>query len=252
MKIETNEQYHSNKRYLSSSGAKLIHKKSVYHFLNQLPFNSASMQLGTLIHTAVLEPHKFDDDYYVMPKTDGRTTAGKAAKAEHLILAGSKELIDTDTLYIKDKIVENFKANADAVKYTKGIIEGSFYGELEGVLVKVRPDCYNKEEGFISDPKSCQDNSPRAFTRDVYKYGYHLQAAFYSDMLGVDPKNFIFIAIETKHPFSVECYSLSEEMIDKGRTDNSDALRQWKNYMDTGIVTSYDGYERNENGIIII
>ncbi|HAY88478.1 MAG TPA: hypothetical protein DCY51_03480 [Bacteroidetes bacterium] len=251
-KIESNEDYHANKRYISSSGIKKIHRKSVYHYINDLPFTSSSMQLGTLIHTAVLEPEKLADEYYVMPKVDKRTKAGKEDYAMHVERAKDKIIIDDSMVEVKDKIVKNFLANEDAVKYTKGAIELSHYTELMDVPVKVRPDCYNKELGFISDPKTCQDNSPKAFKRDVFKYGYHLQAAFYSDALGVDPKNFIFIAIETNHPYSVQCYSLSDEMIEFGREDYQSALLKWKKYLDTNIVTAYDGYETNEKGIIIL
>ena len=251
-KIESNEKYHENKRFISSSGIKKIHRKSVYHYLNELPFTSGSMQLGTLIHTAVLEPEKFEAEYYVMPKVDKRTKAGKEDYAMHVEKAKDKIIIDDSMVEVKDRIVENFLANEDAVKYTKGVIELSHYTELMGVPVKVRPDCVDMDLGFISDPKTCQDNSPKAFKRDVFKYGYHLQAAFYSDALGIDPKNFIFIAIETNHPYSVQCYSLSDEMIEFGREDYKSALLKWKNYLDTGIVTSYDGHETNDKGIILL
>lgn len=251
-KIESNEKYHANKRFISSSGIKKIHRKSVYHYLNEKPFASSAMQLGTLIHTAVLEPEKLADEYYVMPSVDRRTKVGKEHYALHLENSKGKILIDDSMEEVKDKIVENFLANQDAVKYTKGVIELSHYTELMGVPVKVRPDCFNKDLGFISDPKTCQDNSPKAFKRDVFKYGYHLQAAFYSDALGVDPKDFVFIAIETNHPYSVQCYSLSDEMIEFGREDYQSALLKWKKYLDTNIVTAYDGYETNDKGIIIL
>lgn len=251
-KIESNEDYHKNRRYISSSGIKKIHKKSVYHYLNELPFSSSSMELGTLIHTAVLEPEKLADEYYVMPSVDRRTKAGKEEYSLHLERSKGKILIDDSMVKVKDNIVENFLANQDAVRYTKGDIELSHYTELMGVPVKVRPDCYNKKEGFISDPKTCQDNSPKAFKRDVFKYGYHIQAAFYSDALGVDPKNFVFIAIETKHPYSVQCYTLGEEMIEFGREDYQSALFKWKEYLETGVASLYSGYQTDDNGIIIL
>lgn len=251
-KIESNESYHSNKRYVSSSALKTIHKKSVLHYLKQKPFNTSSLSLGTLIHTAILEPHNFESDYFVMPKVDKRTKAGKDEYARYLDLAKGKELVDQETIAVKDAIMENFNNNKEAMYFNEGIKEASFYSEINGVLVKVRPDCYNQEEGFISDPKTCQDNSPKGFMRDVYKYGYHLQAAFYSDVLGVDPKNFVFTAIETNNPYSVQCYTLGEEHIDRGREDYTRALAKWKRYLDTGEVVGYEDYPTNENGVIIL
>ena len=251
-KIESNDAYHENKRYVSSSALKTIHKKSVMHYLNQKPFNTSSLSLGTLIHTAILEPHNFESDYFVMPKVDKRTKAGKDEYARYLELAKGKELVDQETIAIKDAIMENFTINKEAMYFNEGIKEVSFYSEINGVLVKVRPDCYNEEEGFISDPKTCQDNSPKGFMRDVYKYGYHLQAAFYSDVLGVDPKNFVFTAIETNNPYSVQCYTLGDEHIDRGRDAYTSALAKWKRYLDTGDVVGYEDYPKNEKGVIIL
>ena len=51
-KVESNEQYHSNTN-ISASGLKTIFKKSVYHYLNQKPFSSSSLELGSAIHTRV-------------------------------------------------------------------------------------------------------------------------------------------------------------------------------------------------------
>ena len=250
-KVESNEVYHQSKA-ISSSALKTIHKKSVYHYLNQAPRYSNALQLGTAIHTAVLEPQNFYDEFYVSPKIDKRTKAGKEQAAKQVKLAEGKSVIEADQYDMILKIKENFERNEQAVYYTKGDIELSHYTTYEGVDVRVRPDCINKMLGFISDPKSCQDNSPRAFKSDVYKWGYHLQAAFYSDMVGIDPKNFVFIAIETNYPYSVECYTLSEKMIEEGRNAYANAIADWKFYLETGIATGYRGYERNENGIIVL
>ena len=251
-KVESNENYHANRRYISSSALKTIHKKSVMHYLNQKPFTSSSLSLGTLIHTAILEPENFERDYFVMPKVDKRTKAGKEEYARYVELSNGKELVDQETIAVKDAIMENFTINNEAVYFNQGVKEMSYYSEINGVLVKVRPDCYNEELGFISDPKTCQDNSPKGFMRDVYKYGYHLQAAFYSDVLNVDPSSFVFTAIETNHPYSVQCYTLGEEHIDRGREAYTSALAKWKKYLDTGEVVGYEDYPTNDRGVIIL
>ena len=79
-------------------------------------------------------------------------------------------------------------------------IEISHYKQHEGVDVRIRPDVVNYKEGFISDVKTCQDNSPKAFRRDVYKFSYQIQAVFYSDMLGIDPSEFRFILCTNQTP----------------------------------------------------
>lgn len=248
---DSNEVYHSSDA-ISASGLKKIFKKSVYHFLNQKPFESSSMALGTAIHTAILEPDNFYKDYHVFPKIDRRTKAGKEMfEAETKKAADKILLAEEDHEKIK-AILENYRANETAVKYCQGEVEVSHYGSFEGADVRVRPDVKNAVAGFISDIKTCQDNSPQAFLKDVYKYAYHLQAAFYSDALGFDPLNFRFVAIETNYPFSVEVYALSKEMIEKGRNAYMKALSDWKLYKATGIVSGYNSENRTKDGSIIL
>jgi len=252
-KVETNEQYHSSKA-ISASGLKYIWKKSVWHYLNQKLYESDSLSLGTAVHTALLEPNNFYKDYIVMPKFDGRTKAGKEQKAEFLAKAEAenKQLLDADSYDKVMGILENFKKNQEAKNYTEGEIELSHYLTFEGVEVRVRPDCINRVAGFISDPKTCQENTKEAFRRDIYKWGYHLQAAFYSDALGLPAENFIFIACETNYPYSVICYDLSEEHIERGRAAYKQALAEWKFYLETGIALGYRGEETRRKGVITI
>jgi exodeoxyribonuclease VIII len=250
-KRESNYQYHAADG-ISSSGLKKIYSRSVWHYLNQSPFSSAAMQLGSAIHTAILEPKQFYDEYVVMQKFDGRTTEGKKLKAEYEANAEGKATLTADEFAIVEGVLHNYNRNEKALYYTRGEIELSHYLNFNGVDVKVRPDCINKVAGFISDPKTCQDNSPKSFIRDVYKYNYHLQAAFYSDMLGIDPSNFVFIAIETRAPYSVECYVLADEHIERGRAAYLKALADWQFYLDTGVALGYDGYNRNDEGLIIL
>ena len=252
-KVESNKQYHSSQA-ISASGLKYIWKKSVWHFLNQKPYESDSLSLGTAVHTALLEPKELYKDYIVMPKFDGRTKEGKEQKAKFLAQAEeeNKQLLDAGDYNTITGILENFNRNEQAKEYTQGEIELSHYLTFKGMDVRVRPDCINRVQNFISDPKTCQDNSPKAFIRDVYKWGYHLQAAFYSDALGIPPENFIFIACETNYPYSVQCYTLSEEHIENGRKAYESAMSDWKFYLETGIPLGYNGYETNDNGVIVL
>lgn len=248
-KIESNEQYHSCKD-ISASGLKKIYQKSVYHFLNSLPYSSTSLDLGSAIHTILLEPELFKNEFYVLPKIDRRTKKGKEDYNKHLMAANGKKLLDPETLEIVDEIEKNFKTHDLAKEYCVGDVEVSHYGEFMGVPIRVRPDV--KGINWISDIKTCQDNSPKAFKRDIYKWAYHLQAAFYSDALGFPIENFRFIAIETKYPFSIEVYALNDEMIEQGVNAYKSALNDWKMYLDTGVVSGYKGVEYARDGAIII
>ena len=249
--FDSNEKYHSSQG-ISASGLKAIFKKSVYHFLNQKPFESSAMALGTAVHCAMLEPELYYKDFHVMPKIDRRTKAGKEQFAMEQEKAENKQLVAFEDHNKITAILNNFRNHDLAQKYCKGEIELSHYLEQDDLKVRVRPDCLNRVENFISDVKTCQDNSPMAFKRDVYKYAYHLQAAFYSDMLGVPTENFRFIAVETNHPFSVEVYGLSDTMIEQGRNAWKRALNDWKIYKDTGIVSGFIWNDFSDDGSLIL
>lgn len=246
---DTNEKYHSSAG-ISASGLKTIYKKSVRHHIDRKPFESAAMALGSAVHAAMLEPNTFFDDYHVMPKIDRRTKEGKEAYLVEQKKAEGKMLITPDDYEKINSILDNFRNDDLAQKYCKGVIELSHYGKHEGLDVRVRPDCLNKVQGFISDVKTCQDNSPMAFKRDVYKYAYHLQAAFYMDMIGVD--EFRFIAVETNYPYTIEVYTLSDEMIEQGRKAWKAAFADWKLYVETGIISNHIWHEFHDDGSKIL
>ena len=248
-KQDTNDKYHSSAG-ISASGLKLIYKKSVYHYLKRKPFESAAMAFGSAVHAAILEPDTFFDQYHIMPKIDRRTKEGKAAYAIEQKKAGDKLLLTPEDYDKIEAILDNYRNNDLAQKYCKGVIELSHYTKHNNLDVRVRPDCLNVVEDYISDVKTCQDNAPVAFRRDIYKYGYHLQAAFYMDMLGIN--NFKFIAVETNYPFSIEVYTLSDEMLEAGRNAWKKAFSDYELYMTTGIVRDHIWNEFADDGSKIL
>ena len=253
IKNDTNEEYH-NSDSISASGLKKIHKKSVYHFLNT-PFQyNKSMIIGSAIHTLFLEgSYAFHEQYYKLPNLgDLRTKKAKDEKKEHMLLAGKKEILTQDDYEVIEKCYEQFEKHDLAVKYSKGIIEQSHYGKFEGIPVRVRPDVIDKDKNWIADIKTCQDNSPAAFRKDLFFWRYHLQCAFYSDCLGIPAENFRFIAIETKPPYTTEVYCLTQKDIEYGRDAYDKALKDWRFYLVTGTAKGYQAAGFNEDGSLIL
>ena len=236
-KKDTNQEYHAHDS-ISASGLKMIYKKSVYHHLHSKYKDTPAMSLGSAVHTIMLEGQKqFDKDYYLMPFYDGRTKEGKQIKAKHDKLAGDRKQIRDTDMDIISGIMQSLKQHDLAQKYCNGTVELSHYGKYDNVPIRVRPDVFG--DNWIGDVKTCQDNSPVAFRRDLYKYAYHLQACFYSDVLGYPVENFRFITVETNYPYSIEVYALSNDMIAQGREAYTRALHDWRFYLSTGIEKGY-------------
>jgi len=103
---------------------------------------------------------------------------------------------------------------------------------------KTRPDYYyfNGQAGYALDLKTCGDASYNSFSKDIQKYGYHVQAAFVLDCLNavlIDPfietstepeiqalmsiGQFNLITIEKTPPYLSANYRCVGEMLQLGR-----------------------------------
>lgn len=258
---DTNAEYHSlGKEVISASGLKMIAKKSVAHYLSSAGIKETdSMRLGTAVHAKILEPENYDNDIAVLPEMNLRTKDGRAERDAFEANNKGKTIIRTDDLDTIQGIYLNYRNHPLAPRLLNNAkIEYSHYGEIQGIPIRCRPDAYVEETGVIIDVKTCQDNSPKAFRSDVFKYGYHIQAAFYCESLkkildrNFSPLNFRFIAVETNYPFSCEVYALSEEMIEWGYKAMEKAWDEWKLYKETGVILGYQTEETSADGALIL
>lgn len=246
---DSNEEYHASPG-ISASGLKMIYKESVKKYLTRKQSETKAMAFGTAVHSAILEPDQFVSEYLVLPKIDRRTTEGKAEYDSYMKISKKKTLLSSEDYSVINEISKNLKKNKLAQYYLKGQTEISHYGKHNDVDVRVRPDVINKHKDFIADIKTCRNNSPMNFSYDVKKYAYHLQAAFYMDMLKIN--HFRFITVETTYPYNVEVYALSEEKIQEGRLAWQQAFRDYQMYLETGVKTSYNWHTYANDGSYLI
>jgi exodeoxyribonuclease VIII len=259
---DSNNEYHSHEQ-LSASALKKIYASSVRQWLKVKQLPTKAMGFGTAVHTALLEPDLFDKEIAVKPANiDRRTKAGKELYNEFVEKSKGLTIIDSDEL----ALIEAIKVEVDNNEYIKPYLQGekelSHYGNFEGVGFRCRPDVVNYDKGFIVDVKTCQDTHPAAFTRDVYKWGYHLQAAVYSDFLGLDAAAFRFIVIMSKMvkaedgsmiPFAdVQLMALDNKVIEQGREAYKQAISKYVFYKEQGFdnVISWK-YIANDEAYIV-
>lgn len=125
-----------------------------------------------------------------------------------------------------------------------GYVEQSFFnrkpvlidhltGEVieEDVLFKCRPDCISNDGRVILDLKTTDDVSAIGFGKTIAQRRYHVQAAWYLDILydlyGKDaPQQFAFIAAQKTRPYDVGVHFLTVEQIELGRMLYKRDLRQ--------------------------
>jgi hypothetical protein len=101
--------------------------------------------------------------------------------------------------------------------------EQSFYWrDDQGVLRKCRTDAISANGLVIPDLKTTEDVSEVGFGRTIFQRRYHVQAAWYLDILyglyGKDaPEIFAFVAAQKARPHDVAVHFLTADQIELGR-----------------------------------
>jgi exodeoxyribonuclease VIII len=181
---------------------------------------SSAMDLGTLVHAALLEPEKLATDFAVWPDNvlsiDGKATT-KAAKEFQANNAG-KVILKADEWHSASVMAANVRALVGEWFKAKPVLETSLFWTNEATEVDCRCRCdflaNLSDRVIVADLKTCRNAAPHAFTKAVESYGYWMQDALYTD--GVEavygkPARFVFIAVQSTFPFTVAVYELSEE-----------------------------------------
>lgn len=225
---ETLEAYHLNPAISASKIKAALRSPAHYMAATLAPPESNSTpakRLGTLIHSAMLEPKRFIETFIVAPKCDRRTVAGKAEySAFEEKLAANPSLISiTDDQC--DVVCGIARAMVDHPLVSSllrdGMAEHSFYftDPGTGLPCKVRPD-YFRDDGIVVDVKSTLDGGYRAFQRQMDGLEYPLQAAFQmhglQTVFGKPMREYIWLAAEKTEPYSPALYRADEAVLDFG------------------------------------
>lgn len=231
----SNEDYHGDKRYLSSSNLKMIlkdpekfHKEIILGDKEEKQVNA--FDEGSLCHTLILEPEQVEAEYAFF---DGMRKAGKLWEAFKADKANEGKTILSKAQKLKvERWVESYKKRKVAVSLIDGgCPEHTVAGELLGVPVKARADYLNLEKGYIADVKTTSNPTDvDNFKFVIEQFGYQLSAALYCDLFkqayGQD-FDFYFIVLG-KRDLDCQVYKMSEESMTEGRRMVIQALREYK------------------------
>ena len=199
---------------------------------------SGAANLGTYIHSAVLEPDTFDDIYIYEPtKFDKRTKAGKdeclkfqeKSEGREIIPFSDRAKIEAAVKAVDDHdelcdILMNGTAEVTGVSnVAKHIIPG-------GLRFKTRED-FLCNDGNIFDIKTLSEApTDRGLSRVIQKYNYHFKAVHHMEVMrrcGVNVKSFGWIFITTHLPVChVVVRILSRDMLETAERMHSEAIAQ--------------------------
>jgi hypothetical protein len=249
----SNEEYHADRTYVSSSVLKLL-EKDVRSYYKQYVLgeeklfgNQGAMDLGSYIHALILEPHLVDVEFAVF---DGAMRRGKAWDAFLEDTDPAKTIITKSQAVLANDLVEEFYATSVKIGdeevpissfFEGGKAEESLFVELDGVKVKVRFD-YRKQSGeahSINDIKTTA--APISSAKDAEKicasFGYDVSAALYCDavMKATGNKHDFYFCFLSKKDGGTTIFKASEQMLESGRVKYKRAIEKLKEGRETGI-----------------
>lgn len=236
----TNTEYHADKTYLSSSKLKTI-LESVEKFKQELDSPSpaatgAHLDLGTYVHTLLLEPELIATDYATFP---GFRRAGKDFEIFKL-QNPDKNIISLSMQNNGQRLAQSAQAVPLALNLLKnGAAELSIATQLEQVNLKARFDYINVSNAYIVDVKTSRDPAGKHYFKDtIQQYQYDLSAALYLQIAEqFYGKKFDFYWIVISKTDTPECkiYKLSEKTRAEGNHKVFLALEKYKRCVETGI-----------------
>lgn len=229
----TNEEYHGDKNYLSSSNLKLLLKdteKFKTEFIEGVKERKQvnAFDEGSYAHALILEPHVIEDEFAFY---SGFRKSGKAWE-EFKRMHDGKIILSKPQKHRVEKWVESYNERSEAISLVSGgVAEQSIVGTLNDVPIKVRADYVNVEKGYIADVKTtAYSPDVDSFKQVIDMFSYDLSAALYCQMFEQyynKPFDFYFIVLGKKDHIC-EVYKMSDTTMNKGKLEVSKALKIYK------------------------
>lgn len=242
----TNEEYHADREWASSSVLKVALKDIAdYHkqyVLGQPKTfgNSASLEFGSLVHTMILEPHLLDKEYAFFSGWKRMGADFEAFKAAN----PGKKIITQDVKGKADLLVKQYKRNPKAVElFSGGFAEQTICVEIEGMKIKTRFDYIRPDLGIIPDVKTTADSSDvETFKLTIDRYLYQLSGALYCMAAEIHygkPFNFYYKVLSKKDN-TCDLYKTSAKTMIEGKKMVMTAIKKIQEAQKTGIWVEKD------------
>ncbi|MEY4350532.1 MAG: PD-(D/E)XK nuclease-like domain-containing protein [Bacteroidia bacterium] len=239
-------EYHARTE-ISKHGLDLVAKAPALYKHHQLhpQEQSPAMRWGEIIHTAVLEPERFTQEYIQAP--EGLNKTSRKAWAEFESENPGKSVVSRDewdevaqtvAAISRHKIARLILTKVSEEK----LIEKSLFWIDGEIPCRCRPDGISETMKMVVDLKTCANATASAFAKDAYNYRYHVQAAFYLDAckaVGLTVENFVFICVEKTAPYLTSVFVADEEMIEQGRKTYKADLEKYASCL---AINDWPGY----------
>jgi hypothetical protein len=223
-------------------------------FVDRSPAHVKQMQDFPKIPTEIFlfgdQFHRYALEYdvgnlVVVPKIDKRTTKGKLLAAELAEKYKDKTMVSQpnyDNMQGMVAALHRHPISKKLMQFKDREITGIFQDFGTDLWCKIRPDLIDHEQKIIVDLKSTVDASYDKFNRDIFKFGYHVSAAWYkygAEQITGNRYAFIIAAVEKSPPYGINCFNIGGlavrkawDKISEHLGDLSDCVinDKWPNY----------------------
>ena len=199
--------------------------------------DTEAMILGRAVHAITLDAPSVDKDFLFTMEYPRTTKEGKEQWEADKALAGSRTIIRGGEAFAIASAVTRHPGAARLLQ--EGSSEVSVFWK-EGIdLCKARLDYLR--DGLIVELKTTQSAAPRDFTREIVKYGYHFQAAWYRRGLSkaLPVKGVAIIAVEKAAPYCVAVYHFTNAQLDRAEQVLLQRLEDFRMCRETQHWTGY-------------
>lgn len=214
-----------NKLALSSSSIKLLvdSPKKYYYITKYGQSESQGLRDGTLLHTLILEPEKWDKFHFVDVKSKN-SKAYKDAKIEYGTVYTSVEKENAER--VADAVLKNTEAVS---LLNKSEFEVPMIGNVMGMPFRGKADILG--ENRICDIKTTSDI--KAFPYSAKKYGYDIQVYIYCQLFDVHYSDFKFLVVD-KGSLDIGVWDVSEEFYLQGKDKVEYGINTYKDFFMQG------------------
>ena len=140
-------------------------------YMSNKQAETEALLAGQAVHTAALEPEKFNAQFLCLPELDRRTTKGKEAYAEIIANNPDKKILKPDVFNMAIDVALAIRTEphcAALLKKTEKEVTVDWVDQETQTLCKARIDAWDKKRGIVIDIKTTQDASPKGFARKLF------------------------------------------------------------------------------------
>ena len=224
-RMDDNDFYYGycGKHMFSSSKIKNMSSsiKSTYYI--QKYASEQALRDGWLFHTAILEPHVFDNLIF-------STTLTKGVNFKKLVeYHGSNNVFSLKEKQDAERLQDAFQKNEKAMSFLRNSdFEVPAVGVINGYPFRGKADVL-QNNGRIIDLKTTLN--VKFFKQDSKKLGYDIQCYIYCELFNISYENFYFVAID-KRTLDIGIFNCSREFYESGRFKTLNALKVYKKEFD--------------------